>query len=56
MSNGPEYVHYEQDGPVVVITIDRPERMNAIGPEVPRAAGRRLGAGSATTTRRWSAS
>jgi enoyl-CoA hydratase len=24
-------VHYEQDGPVVLITIDRPERMNAIG-------------------------
>jgi enoyl-CoA hydratase len=26
-----EYVRYEQDGPVVTITIDRPERMNAIG-------------------------
>ncbi len=30
------FVHYEQDGPVVVITINRPERMNAIGPEVSR--------------------
>jgi enoyl-CoA hydratase len=29
-----EFVKYEQDGPVVVITIDRPERMNAIGPQV----------------------
>ena len=30
----PEYSHllYEQRGPVTVITIDRPERMNAIGP------------------------
>src|SRR4051794_27191649 len=29
-----EYSHlrYEQRGPVTVITIDRPERMNAIGP------------------------
>lgn len=27
-----EFVGYEQDGPVVVITFDRPERMNAIGP------------------------
>ena len=27
-----EYVGYEQDGPVVTITFDRPERMNAIGP------------------------
>jgi enoyl-CoA hydratase len=26
------YVGYEQDGPVVTITFDRPERMNAIGP------------------------
>ena len=26
------HVRYEQDGPVVLITIDRPERMNAIGP------------------------
>jgi enoyl-CoA hydratase len=34
MSAQAEYVHYEQDGPVVVMTIDRPERMNAIGPEV----------------------
>lgn len=30
------YVRYEQDGPVRVITIDRPERMNAIGPQVHR--------------------
>src|SRR3954454_13049163 len=28
-----EHLRYEQDGPVTVITIDRPERMNAIGPE-----------------------
>ena len=28
------FVGYEQDGPVVTITIDRPERMNAIGPDV----------------------
>jgi enoyl-CoA hydratase len=27
-----EQIRYEQDGPVRVITIDRPERMNAIGP------------------------
>jgi enoyl-CoA hydratase len=27
-----EFVGYEQDGPVVTITFDRPERMNAIGP------------------------
>ncbi len=27
-----EFVDYEQDGPVVTITFDRPERMNAIGP------------------------
>ena len=27
-----EHVLYQQDGPVTVITIDRPERMNAIGP------------------------
>ena len=26
------HVRYEQDGPIVLITIDRPERMNAIGP------------------------
>lgn len=32
MSDGSEFVRYEQDGAVVVITIDRPERMNAIGP------------------------
>ncbi len=27
-----QQIRYEQDGPVTVITIDRPERMNAIGP------------------------
>src|SRR5829696_2057362 len=27
-----EHLRYEQDGPVTIITIDRPERMNAIGP------------------------
>jgi enoyl-CoA hydratase len=31
-----EFVRYEQDGPVVTITIDRPERMNAIGVTVHR--------------------
>jgi enoyl-CoA hydratase len=31
-----EFVRYEQDGPVVTITIDRPERMNAIGAAVHR--------------------
>ncbi len=30
------HVRYEQDGPVTVITIDRPERMNAIGPQTHR--------------------
>jgi enoyl-CoA hydratase len=29
-----KYVGYEEDGPVVVITFDRPERMNAIGREM----------------------
>lgn len=28
-----EHLRYEQDGPVTVITINRPERMNAIGPQ-----------------------
>jgi enoyl-CoA hydratase len=28
-----EHLLYEQDGPVTVITINRPERMNAIGPQ-----------------------
>lgn len=28
-----EHLKYEQDGPVTLITIDRPERMNAIGPQ-----------------------
>ena len=27
-----EFLEYEQDGPVTVITFDRPERMNAVGP------------------------
>ena len=27
-----QQIRYEQDGPVTVITIDRPERMNAVGP------------------------
>lgn len=27
-----EFVGYEQDGPVTIITFDRPDRMNAIGP------------------------
>jgi len=31
-----QYIVYEQDGPVTVITIDRPERMNAIGPVLAR--------------------
>src|SRR5688500_15870909 len=31
-----EHLTYEQDGPVTVITIDRPERMNAIGPQTHR--------------------
>lgn len=30
------HVRYESDGPVTVITIDRPERMNAIGPQTHR--------------------
>lgn len=33
---GYQFVRYEQDGPVVTITIDRPERMNAIGNAVSR--------------------
>ncbi len=31
-----EHLRYEQDGPVTVITIDRPERMNAVGPQTAR--------------------
>src|SRR5215510_2926515 len=31
-----EHLRYESDGPVTVITIDRPERMNAIGPQTAR--------------------
>lgn len=34
MGKSKSFVDYEQDGPVVLITIDRPDRMNAIGPEV----------------------
>jgi len=33
---GYEHLLYEQDGPVTVVTIDRPERMNAISPAVAR--------------------
>jgi enoyl-CoA hydratase len=33
---GYEHLRYEQDGPVTIITIDRPERMNAIGPQTHR--------------------
>lgn len=29
-----EFVGYDQDGPVVTVTFNRPERMNAIGPEM----------------------
>ena len=31
-----EYLIYEQRGPVTIITINRPERMNAIGPQTHR--------------------
>jgi enoyl-CoA hydratase len=31
-----EFVGYDQNGPVVTITFDRPERMNAIGPTMSR--------------------
>ncbi|MEA2420482.1 MAG: hypothetical protein QOE60_2688, partial [Thermoleophilaceae bacterium] len=31
-----EHIGYAQDGPVTLITIDRPERMNAIGPQTHR--------------------
>ncbi len=33
-----DYAHliYEQRGPVTIITINRPERMNAIGPQTHR--------------------
>ena len=31
-----EHLSYEQLGPVTVITINRPERMNAIGPQTHR--------------------
>ena len=31
-----QHIRYEQDGPVSVIAIDRPERMNAIGPRTAR--------------------
>jgi enoyl-CoA hydratase len=33
---GYEHIRYEQRGPVTLITIDRPERMNAIGPQTSR--------------------
>jgi hypothetical protein len=31
-----EHLRYEQDGPVTVVMIDRPERMNAVGPATAR--------------------
>ncbi len=31
-----EFVRYDQDGPVVTITLDRPDRMNAVGPTMSR--------------------
>jgi enoyl-CoA hydratase len=31
-----EHLSYEQDGPITLITINRPERMNAIGPQTHR--------------------
>jgi enoyl-CoA hydratase len=31
-----EHLRYERDGPVTVITIDRPERMNAVDPATAR--------------------
>ena len=31
-----QHTRYEQDGPVTIITINRPERMNAIGPQTHR--------------------
>jgi enoyl-CoA hydratase len=34
--SGYEHLVYEQDGPVTVITINRPDRMNAIGPRTHR--------------------
>jgi enoyl-CoA hydratase len=36
MSSEYEFVGYEQDGPVVTVTFDRPERMNAVGPQMSR--------------------
>jgi enoyl-CoA hydratase len=37
MSDAPyEHLRYKQDGPVTIITINRPERMNAIGPDTHR--------------------
>ena len=50
-----EHLRYEQDGPVTVITIDRPERMNAVGPATAARAGATPGRASATTTPRSSA-
>ena len=47
-----EHLRYEQDGPVTVITIDRPERMNAIGAADARASSSTPGPASATTTPR----
>jgi enoyl-CoA hydratase len=50
-----EHLRHEQRGPVTLITIDRPERMNAIGPRT-HAELVDAGRASATTTRRSSAS
>jgi 1,4-dihydroxy-2-naphthoyl-CoA synthase len=33
-----EHLLYEQRGPVTVITINRPQRMNSIGPQTPGPA------------------
>jgi enoyl-CoA hydratase len=37
-----EHLIYEQRGPVTIITINRPERMNAIGPQTHRELDRSL--------------
>ncbi len=47
-----EHLVYEQRGPVTVITINRPERMNAIGPQTHRELID-AGAASAPTTPRF---
>jgi len=50
-----EHLIYQQRGPVTIITINRPERMNAIGPQTHRELIDAW-AGSAATTTPWSAS